>query len=270
MLGVNGMNFYFCFAVPPLAKSRTKRSIDRAQNLSPVTTWGSKMGEGGSCVTSKAQYGQCTSFKSCYPYFKKLPDLTIWDSWILGNYDTCTFFTEDGRQAFGVCCDNPPKAIEKNPPVGSSAANSNSIVDQKGSGFANWPPPIPTHPPNHAAPTHPPQVGYWPGQYTTTTRRPPFTLSTTTTKPGAYPWPPPLPTHPPAATTTTQASYNRPGEYCGTKNGNQDQERIVGGQNATPNEWPWIVVLFNGQRQFCGGSLIDDRHILTAAHCIAQ
>lgn len=41
----------------------------------------------------------------------------------------------------------------------------------------------------------------------------------------------------------------------------QDQERIVGGQNADPNEWPWAAVMFNGGRQFCGGSLIDDIHV---------
>lgn len=33
---------------------------------------------------------------------------------------------------------------------------------------------------------------------------------------------------------------------------------------------PWVVALFNGGRQFCGGSLLNSIHILTAAHCIAQ
>lgn len=57
---------------------------------------------------------------------------------------------------------------------------------------------------------------------------------------------------------------------CGAKNGYQDQERIVGGQNADLGEWPWIAALFNSGRQFCGGSLIDNIHILTAAHCVAH
>ena len=45
---------------------------------------------------------------------------------------------------------------------------------------------------------------------------------------------------------------------------------IVNGAEAVPHEFPWMVALLNHQRQFCGGSLIDDNHILTAAHCVAQ
>lgn len=78
--------------------------------------------------------------------------------------------------------------------------------------------------------------------FPTTTKRP-------TNKPTAQ-WPPPVPTH----STTKFPQHDTVGSSCGAKNGNQDQERIVGGQNASPNEWPWIAVLFNGGRQFCGGN----------------
>ena len=30
------------------------------------------------------------------------------------------------------------------------------------------------------------------------------------------------------------------------------------------------VALLNSGRQFCGASLLDSTHILTAAHCVAQ
>ena len=66
------------------------------------------------------------------------------------------------------------------------------------------------------------------------------------------------------------------------------QPYIVNGVEAIPHEFPFMVgcdcavcfcpqinisfqaALMNRNRQFCGGSLIDDNHILTAAHCVAQ
>ena len=47
-------------------------------------------------------------------------------------------------------------------------------------------------------------------------------------------------------------------------------QRIVNGWPADQYEWPWIAALLNNGRQFCGGSLIDSKHVLTAAHCVAQ
>lgn len=122
--------------------------------------------------------------------------------------------------------------------------------------LANWPPPVPTHPPNHHYPTHPPSTGFSePTTSQPSTQRP---QEVTTTKAALKP------------TTKSPAAAGSHGQ-CGLKNGvSLDSERIVGGQNSSPHEFPWIVVLFNKGRQFCGGSLIDDIHVLTAAHCVAQ
>eukprot|EP00494_Astrolonche_serrata_P029221 UN29488 len=44
--------------------------------------------------------------------------------------------------------------------------------------------------------------------------------------------------------------------------------RIVGGGDAKEREYDFIVALMENGSQFCGGSLITDHHVLTAAHCV--
>jgi len=45
-------------------------------------------------------------------------------------------------------------------------------------------------------------------------------------------------------------------------------DRIVGGIEAEENQWPWQVALFIDDAWFCGGSLISENYVLTAAHCV--
>ncbi|XP_032786319.1 chymotrypsin B [Daphnia magna] len=57
---------------------------------------------------------------------------------------------------------------------------------------------------------------------------------------------------------------------CGA--GPDDQNQIVSGTEATPNSWPFIVGLMRPGSGIvhCGGSLISETKILTAAHCFER
>jgi secreted trypsin-like serine protease len=48
-----------------------------------------------------------------------------------------------------------------------------------------------------------------------------------------------------------------------------DDDKIVGGVESVVGDWPWSCsMLYNG-RAICGGSLINNKWIITAAHCVS-
>uniref|UniRef100_A0A8C1IXA9 Coagulation factor IX n=1 Tax=Cyprinus carpio TaxID=7962 RepID=A0A8C1IXA9_CYPCA len=54
------------------------------------------------------------------------------------------------------------------------------------------------------------------------------------------------------------------------KNATNNEHRIVGGNEATPGEIPWQVVFMEKVKKipFCGGSLLSEEWVITAAHCV--
>ncbi|CAF1031738.1 unnamed protein product [Brachionus calyciflorus] len=54
----------------------------------------------------------------------------------------------------------------------------------------------------------------------------------------------------------------------------QTTGRIIHGDNSIPNQWPWHVAVFFKlgikHNFFCGGSILNQNHILTAAHCFDE
>lgn len=46
------------------------------------------------------------------------------------------------------------------------------------------------------------------------------------------------------------------------------KEKIVGGVETNPHDFPWIVGLFRQSKLYCGATLISPNYLLTAAHCV--
>ncbi|XP_018415220.1 PREDICTED: ovochymase-2-like [Nanorana parkeri] len=46
--------------------------------------------------------------------------------------------------------------------------------------------------------------------------------------------------------------------------------RIVGGTTAKEHDYPWIVSITRKSKHVCGGALVSERHVITAAHCVTD
>merc|ERR550532_2411456 len=70
-----------------------------------------------------------------------------------------------------------------------------------------------------------------------------------------------------AASPSNKKDLGQPKAACGIEGPAIKEGRIVGGVEATEHAWPWQVALFIDDAWFCGGSIISENYVLTAAHC---
>jgi len=249
---------------------------------------------GQPCISKERGLGKCMSLKECYPYFKLL-ELPQADTWVMGLYDTCSYMSPKGRSVFGVCCNNTvPANLPKEKPgkLGEKEGNADpnltvdndAIIEEFPLEFqlvADGAPqcgartirPTPTL--YNVAPSVPAAArDVVITEYQTGSAVPSYTAGATL-----------VPSY--TSGLSPVPSYNLYGVYpgmvgpVGTALRPVDSPwarnvlynpgfRIVNGVEAIAHEFPFMAVLLNRNRQFCGGSLVDKKHILTAAHCVAH
>ncbi|KAI4477872.1 hypothetical protein M0804_012352 [Polistes exclamans] len=77
----------------------------------------------------------------------------------------------------------------------------------------------------------------------------------------------PLPLRKPPLSSSSSSLKPNNYEQCGKENSNL---LVAGGVETEPNQWPWLVAIFiaNFDLEFqCAGTLVTNKHIITAAHC---
>ncbi|KAF0296303.1 Ovochymase-2 [Amphibalanus amphitrite] len=70
-----------------------------------------------------------------------------------------------------------------------------------------------------------------------------------------------------AVTVRGQSDSNTTMTECGQQQVLSGRGRIVGGSGAYAGQLPWTVSIQLAGQHFCGGTLIGQRHVLSAAHC---
>ncbi|KAJ8943777.1 hypothetical protein NQ314_009656 [Rhamnusium bicolor] len=65
-----------------------------------------------------------------------------------------------------------------------------------------------------------------------------------------------------------ESQYHLADVKCGRHNTARRLGKIVGGQNAEKGEFPWLVSITRRGGHFCGGTVINNRFIMTAGHCL--
>lgn len=52
--------------------------------------------------------------------------------------------------------------------------------------------------------------------------------------------------------------------------GKRGEGRVVGGKSSAPAAWPWVVAIYRNGVFHCGGVIINEQWIMSAAHCVSK
>ena len=61
-----------------------------------------------------------------------------------------------------------------------------------------------------------------------------------------------------------------PATSCGQGKTHVRRRRIIGGTVSSEGEWPWHISLRMSGTHVCGGSILSESLIVTAAHCVGM
>ncbi|XP_050964073.1 ovochymase-1 [Labeo rohita] len=64
--------------------------------------------------------------------------------------------------------------------------------------------------------------------------------------------------------------YDQAGVRAFTPEEDEEESRIIGGQEAWAHSWPWQVSLQYSDMPACGGAILDLRWVITACHCFKR
>ena len=70
--------------------------------------------------------------------------------------------------------------------------------------------------------------------------------------------------------TNTRSKLVDPNERAKQDHDTASRQRIVGGEETIIEQYPWQVAIresYGAKTQFCGGSILTTRWVITAAHC---
>ncbi|CAL4081160.1 unnamed protein product [Meganyctiphanes norvegica] len=199
------------------------------------------------CITPSQAPGNCISLTRCTVLFNQLQNNP--SSAVIANLrkSICRF----EKSTPIICCpiedDSSPTTLST-----STATTPTTTIS------TTTPTTTPTTPPT----TTPEPVKVSETTTTATTTEPPTTIATTTATE------PPAPTEPPKGRDLLP-------EVCG-QTFNCDRPRVVSGREVREDQdcWPWMAALGfevprgNSHDFLCGGALITNRHVVTAAHCV--